>query len=76
MPFEVMVVSIVAMCLGYSLLKHILGPRQTKVKKTKNAKLPWDQESYADYEAKADELLRRLKNLEEIIASEPRSTRS
>ncbi len=72
MPFEVMVVSIVAMCLGYSLLRHILRPRRNTGKGKRETKVIYENEGL---QARADDLMNRLRNLEEIIASE-KTTRS
>jgi hypothetical protein len=89
-----MIVAIVAMSLGYSLLKHIFTPREVKIGRMERYRKPgkgkWKKqvtyeepvvsettmESNGELKIKADELLRRLSTLEEIMTSEKHAERS
>lgn len=75
MPFEAMVVSIIAMVLGYKLLARLLPQRTTcngkncRHHRTRNA-APMDYEEQEALRARAEELRRRVETLEEIIAAD------
>lgn len=75
MPFEAMVVAIVAMVLGYKLLSQFMKTLSNR-KHPKNSGdrrlMSYDEQM--DLKARADELKRRLHTLEEIIGSERRAS--
>ena len=73
MPFEVMVVSIVAIVFGYKLLSRILPNRShgehAKCRHNKRNKAPlMDYEEQEELRERAAELARRVRTLEEIIS--------
>ena len=79
----ILVITILAMCLGYSLVRHLInaisgaGGRSRKNKRA--ATHPNHGMSLKDQEAlqaKAKELMRRVETLEEIIASESETVES
>ena len=75
MPFEVMVVSIVAIVFGYKLLSRILPNRshgecrKCRHPKHKNAQL-MGYEEQEELRERAAELARRVRTLEEIIGAD------
>ncbi len=73
-PLETIIV-VVAMVLGYKLLMHVLTRRDSPTRKSHNPKMDLP-ENPQNLQTRADELLKRLTTLEEIIASESPSKRS
>lgn len=69
------VIVLVAMCLSYSLLKHILSPRKPASKKSRRRQI-FSREYSENLQSRADEMLKRLSTLEEIITSESKAKRS
>ena len=80
MPGEIMVVTIVAMCLGYSLLRHLILAISGQGRKATgrghgracSEQVPKPEHQDA-LQAKARDLVRRIDTLEEIMAAETRS---
>ncbi len=76
MEGPVFVITLVAMCMGYSLLRHILAPRGEKISKKRRRGCepnPMTYEEQIELQTRAEELMRRVNTLEEIVASESRS---
>lgn len=75
MPFEAMVVTIIAMVLGYKLLSRLLPQRSQdegrKARRNKNPNpAPMDYEEQEALRIRAEELARRVRTLEEIISAD------
>ena len=68
-------IAVLAMCLGYSLLKTLITPKSEyrkagKRRSTYREKGHDKQEYSEDLEQRAQDLLKRVHTLEEILASE------
>jgi len=78
MEGPVFVITLVAMCMGYSLLRHFIAPRGEKRSKKSRRNCQPDLMSYEEQielQTRAENLMKRVNTLEEIVAAE-RSTRS
>ena len=75
MPFEAMVVTVVAMVLGYKLLSQFIAMGTQRLQhKGRPQAAPLSEEETVDMKTHADDLMRRLQTLEEIIGSEKRAS--
>lgn len=79
MQFEEMVVAIVAMSLGFALMKHLItaiwgSPGERRRERKRHRKAPAATMSMEEQEtliSRAEDLLRRIETLEEIVSSDP-----
>ena len=71
MDHYVAVITILAMCFGYSLIKLLITSRNGKRARENGCEeRTFSLESQDQLSTRAEELLKRIRNLEEIMSSE------
>jgi len=75
---EILLIVLTAMILGYSLLRQLLnlGSKSARSHKRNGRAQRMTPREADDLRQRAEELMRRLNTVEEIIASEPSARRS